>query len=140
MRIPALLLIASAVASCTMAPPPSPQQIAASQAREQAELAPLIAGKVAGTPVQCLPPRSGNDMIIINERTVAFREGPSRVYLNGMRGGCPNLRSQYALVTRNFGSSGLCSGEIAQVIDPTIGVTVGSCVFGDFVPYRRPGR
>jgi hypothetical protein len=49
------------------------------------------------------------------------------------------LRSHYAIVTRQFGGGGLCSGEIAEVVDPTTGISISSCSFGEFVPYRRMG-
>jgi hypothetical protein len=107
-------------------------------AREQAELAQLTAGKVAGAPISCLPHYDAKDMITINDRTVAFRVNRSKVYLNGMQGGCPSLRPPYALVTRQFGSPNLCRGDIAQVVDTSTGMAFGSCVFGDFIPYTRP--
>ena len=134
MRIPALLLIASAISSCTTAPA-GPVQMTAS---EQAELAQLTAGKVAGPPISCLQHYQTDDMIRVNERTVAFREGRSRVYLNDMQGGCPNLRPPYALVTKSP-SSQLCRGDIAEIVDTSAHMTVGSCVFGDFIPYTRAG-
>ena len=130
MRIPALLLIASAVGSCTTAPPGPVQMTAA----EQAELARLTAGTVAGPPISCLQHYQADDMITVNENTVAFRDGRSRVYLNGMQGGCPNLRPPYALVTKSS-SSQLCRGDIAEIVDTSAHMTVGSCVFGDFIPY-----
>jgi hypothetical protein len=77
-------------------------------------------------------------MTIVGDGTVAFRSG-STVYVNDMRGGCTNLRSHYAIVTRQFGGGGLCSGEIAEIVDPTTGISVSSCSFGEFVPYRRMG-
>ena len=40
----------------------------------------------------------------------------------------------------NDGGTGLCRGEIAQVIDTSQGFTVGSCSIGDFVPYTGRGR
>jgi hypothetical protein len=43
----------------------------------------------------------------------------------------------YALVTRQFSGS-LCRGDIATVADLSSGMTVGSCVMGDFVPYTSP--
>ena len=135
MRIPALVLIACAAGSCTT----GPQQPVQLTPHEQAELARLTEGKVAGPPTSCLQHYNSNDMITVNESTVAFRQGRGRVWLNNMQGGCPNLRPPYALVTRQFGSAQLCRGDIAQVIDTSTGITVGSCVFGDFVPYAKPG-
>jgi hypothetical protein len=98
----------------------------------------MLAGRAAGPAVSCLPPTRTSDMTIIGDGSVVFRSG-NTLYLNTMRGGCPNLRSHYALLTRQFGGGGLCSGEIAQVVDPTNGISISSCSFGEFVPYRRVG-
>ena len=139
--MPALILLIStaAMGSC-MAAPPAPEQVAALAARDQAEVANYLNGRVpSGPPVACLSARSTNDMTIINQHAVGFRDNSSRVYINDMRGGCPGLRSQYALVTRQIGT-GLCSGEIAEVVDPVSRIHISSCVFGEFRPFSRPGR
>lgn len=134
MRRIALLLLATGLASCTTAPP-SPTRVA----RSQAELQSLIAGKVAEKPVSCLPSYNANDMVVVDENTIAFRSGASRVYIARMNGPCSNLGGAgYALLTRNTGGLSLCRGEIAQVIDTSSHIPVGSCSFGDFVPYVRP--
>jgi hypothetical protein len=133
MRSLSLVLIASAVGSC-MAGPPNPEVIA----REQAQLANLTAGKVAGPPISCLPSYRSNDMVVVNDSTIAFRQGSSRVYINHMQGGCTNVgQGSNALVTRTPGPN-LCRGDIAQVVDFSSRTPVGSCVFGDFVPFTRP--
>jgi hypothetical protein len=131
----ALLLLATGLASCTTAPP-SPTRAA----RSQAELQSLIAGKAAQPAVSCLPSYNANDMVVIDENTIAFRSGANRVYVAHMNGPCSNLggAGSYALLTKNFGGTGLCRGEIAQVVDTSSHITVGSCSFGDFVPYIRP--
>jgi hypothetical protein len=99
----------------------------------------LLAGKVAGPPQNCLSSYHQDDMVVIDENTIAFRQGSRRVYINHMQGGCSNLGGSYALVTKQFGSSELCRGDIGQVVDLTNHLTVGSCVFGDFIPYTRTG-
>ncbi len=127
-----LLLIGSAAASCAVAPQPG------RSAKAETHFQKLIAGKVAGQPLSCLPSYRSNDMVVIDDQTVAFREGSRRVWVSTLRSGCSNLGSgHYALVTRQGGGSGLCRGDIAQVADLTNGITVGSCVFGDLVPYTR---
>jgi hypothetical protein len=76
-------------------------------------------------------------MIIIDDDTVLFRQNSKLVYRADLRGGCPRLGSgAYALKTNRFGGTGLCSGEIVELVDLQQGFTVGSCAFGDFVPYR----
>ena len=134
MRRIALLLLATVIASCTTVPP-SPTRVAQSRA----ELQSLIAGKVAQPAISCLPSYNANDMVVIDENTIAFRSGASRVYIAHMNGPCSNLGGAgYALLTRQSGGTGLCSGEIAQVIDTSARIPVGSCSFGEFVPYVRP--
>jgi hypothetical protein len=109
-------------------------------ARAESRWQEFTAGKVAQAPVSCLPSYRSNDMAVIDEDTVAFRVNSGRTYVAHMQGGCPNLGvGPYALVTRQVGSSGLCRGDIADVVDMMAHTTVGSCVFGDFTPYVRPG-
>jgi hypothetical protein len=136
MRFLALTLIGLAVGSCNAAPP---AETAAYVAQQQAKLAALTAGKVPGAPVSCVPRYRTNDMVIINDSTIAFRNGRSQVYVNHMMGECNNLYGgQNALVTRST-TSDLCRGDIATVLDTATRTTIGSCVFGDFVPYTLAG-
>jgi hypothetical protein len=87
---------------------------------------------------------SANDMTVIDDSTIVFGRGSlsGSVYVAHMRSPCTGLRGPgpNALVTRQVGSSGLCSGDIATVQDTMAHITVGSCTFGEFVPYARAGR
>ena len=131
MRGIALLLIGATLASCAAAPQPG------RSARAENRFQQLLAGKVAGPAVSCLPSYRANDMVVIDDSTIAFRDGSRRVYVANLSHSCSNLGSgHYALVTKRFGGSGLCRGDIGQVADLTSGMTVGSCVFGDFTPYE----
>ena len=134
MRTISLLLIGSGLVACATTAAEEPTR----SAKAQKEYEQLVAGKVAGAPVSCLASYNQNDMVVIDERTVAFRQGRSRVYVNHMQGSCTNLGGPYALVTKTFGTAQLCRGDIGQVVDLTSHFTVGSCVFGDFVPYSKP--
>ena len=129
------ILMAAAVTGCTTAPPQAPiRSVEAEQ-----HLTKLLAGKSAGAPVSCLPSWQSDDMVVVDDNTVVFRDSSSRVFVNNFRDGCSNLGSgSYTLVTRRTGGS-LCSGEIAQVVDLHSGMTVGVCSFGEFVPYTRAG-
>jgi hypothetical protein len=137
MRMISALIASAALVSCTTAPPAPTRS-----AQKQQEFQQLLNGKVAQAPISCLPHYRSGDMRVIDDDTIAFRDGSSRVYVNHMQGGgCTNLGGgSYALVTKQFGSADLCRGDIARVVDTLNGFTVGSCVFGDFVPYVRPGR
>src|SRR5690242_12405341 len=135
MRVISLLLASGLLASCMAGPQPT-----ARAADKQVELAQLLAGKVAQRPISCLPHYKSGDMRVIDDNTIAFRDGSYRTYVAHMNGGCSNLGSgNFALVTRQFGTPDLCRGDIARVVDTLNGMTVGSCSFGEFTPYVRPG-
>jgi|tagenome__1003787_1003787.scaffolds.fasta_scaffold20415330_2 hypothetical protein len=137
MRGISLLLAGAVLASCTTGPGPAPTRTAEKQREYQS----LLMGKVAQAPISCLPHYRSGDMRTIDEETILFRDGTRRVYVAHMQGGCSGLgRGSTALVTRQFGSADLCRGDIAQVVDTLNRFPVGSCVFGDFVPYVTPGR
>ena len=134
MRVISVILGGAILASCSDVPPPAPMRTADKQREYQLALQ----GKVAQKPVSCLPHYRAGDMRTIDENTIMFREGSSRVWVNNMQGGCHDLASgSYALVTRTYGSAGLCRGDIAHVVDLLNHIQVGSCVFGDFTPYVR---
>ena len=132
MRCTGLLLSIGALASCSTAPQPTTRSPQAQRDYER-----LIADKVAGAPLTCLPSYNANDMVVIDERTIAYRQGAGRVYVNHMRNACMGLGGTTALVTHSFGPQ-TCNGDIAQVADLSTRMTVGSCVFGDFIPYSKP--
>ena len=134
MRSMSLLLLTAALGGCMAAPEPP------RTAKAEAHLQKLLAGKAAGPARSCLPEYRSDNMVVIDDNTVVFRDGRT-VYRNDfVGGGCSRLGSgYYALLTRRMGGSGLCRGDIAEVKDLTSGITVGSCVLGDFVPYTRIG-
>jgi Family of unknown function (DUF6491) len=136
MRSIALLIAGAGLAACSTAPDPVTRS-----AQGQAEYDMILAGKVAGTPIDCLPRFDSNDMRAIDDQTAIFRVNPSKAYVTHFNGQCNNLGDPgYALVTKQAGSSNLCRGDIAQMIQTSTGVIVGSCVIGSFVPYTTPGR
>ena len=131
MRLLILATAAVGLAGCATAV----DQPAQRSATNQATYDKLLAGKTAGRPAKCLPLRSSNDMVVIDDDTILYREGRT-IYVNKPLGSCSLLsRGSYALVTRSIGSQ-LCRGDIGTVTDMTSGTTVGSCSLGDFVPYR----
>jgi hypothetical protein len=129
-----VLASAAAVAGCATAP----QEQRTAGAEQQLQR--LLTGKVPAAARTCLPYRTSSDMVVIDNDTVLFRDG-RRVWRSEMRGPCMGLGSgQYTIVTRNFGGTGPCGGDIAQMVDLSSGTTAGSCVWGDFVPYETAGR
>ena len=137
LTLASLTILASTAVLASCATTEQPQQ---RSPKALAELASYLDGRVPGKPVSCLPSFRRDDMVVIDENTILFRDGANRVWRNDLKGPCNNLgRPGTALLTRQFSSS-LCSGEIAQVIDTAGGFTVGSCSLGEFVPYTGPGR
>ena len=129
-----LLLIAPILASCSTAVEPPTRS-----AQGEAQLRQLLADKVAGEPVSCLPHHRAGQMVVIDDNTLAFRDSSSRVWVNNLQAGCAHVGGgSYALVTRTTGGLGLCRGDIAEVRDVTNGYSVGACVLGEFTPYTRP--
>ncbi|GAA3898306.1 hypothetical protein GCM10022276_16590 [Sphingomonas limnosediminicola] len=140
MRGFSLLLLGAALGSCAAVPGSSDQS--ARSAKMERRFQELTANKVAQPSVNCLPAyrSSANDMTVIDDRTVVFQQNSSRVYVAHMQGSCPNIGvGPYALVTHQVGTASICRGDIADVVDTMARTTVGSCVFGDFTPYVRPG-
>ena len=124
---------AALLASCTTAPGQETRS-----PRAQRELADALAGRVAGKPVTCLPNYRADNMQIIDDWTILFRDGRT-IYLQNPRGGCPGIGNRRnVLVTRLFGTTQLCSGDISHLVDPSTGMQGGACVFSEFVPYTRP--
>ena len=100
-------------------------------------LAKALAGRAAGPATRCVPNFRSSDMKIIDDGTIIFGEGKT-VYLQKPVGGCPGLGiGGNSLVARQFATNRMCQGDINEVVDVRNGITVGSCVFEDFVPYTR---
>jgi hypothetical protein len=135
MRGISLLLLGATLTACTAAA----EQPATRSPRAQQQYMSLVAGKTARPELSCLPSYNANDMTVIDGRTLAFRRGTGTVYMVHLTPGCEMAGSGgYALVSRQFGGSGLCRGDIQQVADLTNRITVGSCTIGAIVPYVRP--
>lgn len=132
MRGVALLVGLGTLASCTTAPEPVTRSPEGQRQFEQ-----LVAGKVAGAPVQCLPSYNMNDMVVIDESTVAYRLGGNRVYVNHLQGACNGLGRNAIMVTKSVGGSDSCRGDIVTMVDQSSRMLTGSCAFGDFIPYER---
>lgn len=106
-------------------------------AQAEAELTKELAGRVAGTPVRCIPSYRADDMKVIDDWTILFKDG-STVYVQTPAGGCSGIAAhRNVLISRPIPSNQLCSGDIQQLYDPVSRIGGGACVFGDFVPYTK---
>jgi len=129
------LLAVGLLASCSTAP-----QAPRSQSAE-AHLQSMLAGKVAGPAKDCISSIAADNMVVVDDRTLLFREGSRRVWRNDLNGGsCHGLRLGGTLVTkREVGTSSLCRGDVSHVV-ASGGIISSTCIMGEFVPYTRAGR
>lgn len=130
---PLLVAGAAMLASCNAAG--SVQESRSPKA--QRELADALAGRTAGRAVRCVPAYRANEIQIIDDWTILYRDGRT-TYVQNPPGGCRGIGiGSYTLVTRQVGTSELCEGDINQLVDLRTGFNGGSCVFGPFVPYSK---
>lgn len=106
--------------------------------RAQTRLSDALAGKVAGPPQRCLPRYGRADQQIVDRGTILYRQGRNLLYRNDPVGGCNGLDPTRTLLTISHNGD-LCRGDIIRVLDQSSGAVVGSCAFGDFIPYAVPG-
>lgn len=135
----AALLIAAAPLVAGCAPAGSAEAGAAALTPKQAErLDKQLAGKVPGAPLKCLPNYRSNDAIRVSDSILLYRSGSNLVYRNDLKNSCPGLaRDSDIMVVRQFGSS-TCEGDFFHLVDRSSGIRGPTCVFGEFVPYRKP--
>ena len=91
MRILMVATALGALSACQTAPEPAMRS-----ADKQATYERLLAGKVAGAPQSCLPSYRSDQMTVIDDNTILFKDGGT-VYVNHPPGGCNMLgRGHYA--------------------------------------------
>jgi len=104
---------------------------------QSAKLDKALAGLTPGPAENCL---SGIDRRRARTTTfgstLVFRISRDKVFRNDMNGNCTSGTFDPIIVTRTPSTS-LCRGDIAQLIDRTSRFPVGSCSYGDFIPYTR---
>lgn len=128
------LLALPALAACGMAASgPEPRS-----ARAETRLARALDGKVAGEPLKCIPRHGRNDLEIVDDNTLLFKNGRNLVYRNDPEGGCSGLDPTRTIVTTSL-TGDLCRGDTIRVVDRGSRSVISACAFSDFVPYRRPG-
>ena len=135
----AALLTAAVSLVVGCAPAGSGEPGAAALTPKQTELLDKhLAGKIPGEPMRCLPNYRSNDTIRVSDNILLYRSGGNLVYRNDLRSSCPGLaRDSDIMVVRQFGSS-TCAGDFFHLVDRSSGIRGPTCVFGEFVPYRKP--
>lgn len=102
----------------------------------EAELGRLLAGRVAGAPVSCLPLYNLGSARIVEGVGIVYRVG-GKLYVNRPRTDARGLDDDDILVVRSFGSQ-LCNADRVDLVDRNSRMWSGFVSLGDFVPYTRP--
>ena len=106
-------------------------------AKQTEQLDKEIAGKTAGTPVNCISDFNSTNLIRISDDIVLYRVSGNLVYKNNLRSSCPGLaRDTDIIVSEQFGGQ-KCRGDLLRLVDRTSGIPGPVCSLGEFVPYRK---
>ncbi|HEY0446095.1 MAG TPA: hypothetical protein VGD19_06545 [Allosphingosinicella sp.] len=133
----AALSLAAAAAGCMsyMDDDPPPAGPSMQTVRAEARLAQELRDKRPGRPQSCITRFEADRMSTVGDRTIVFRASPGLVYVNEPAGGCPMEGASRRLERRTIDTN-LCRNEQLNVIDNATGAYFGTCILGDFVPYR----
>lgn len=98
------------------------------------QLARITEGRIAGASRRCISLSQVYDTQVIDKTTVVYRIG-NTYYVNKLKSGAKELRSDDILVTHTFGSQ-LCEMDTIQMVDRYNGMRVGFAILGPFIPYK----
>ena len=122
--VPAAVVLA--LVSCAP-PPPAGQQGPESE----------LAGRVAGAPEHCVSISSSENLRVSDSDPHLMLYGNGRIiWANSLGPGCSLNRDDIPVIEPT--GSSFCRGDIVRSIDRTSHLPGRTCVFGDFIPYRRP--
>lgn len=112
--------------------------VGAAQARShesgQEQLDKLLQGRVAGTPVSCIPAFANDQVRIIDKTALVYGSGTT-IYVNRPRDPS-NLDDDDILVSRRHGSE-ICKLDMIRLHDRSTQSFSGIVNLENFVPYRR---
>lgn len=127
-------LIALAAAGATLALGATAAQAETRQERNEARLAEMIEGRVAGEPQMCVTAFRSNDIEVIPYVGIVYDAGDT-IYV--ARASRPNqLRSSDVPIIERHGSQ-LCRNDVMRTVDRHSGFTTGALFLEDFVPYTK---
>ncbi|NCN83443.1 MAG: hypothetical protein GW808_07435 [Sphingomonadales bacterium] len=105
--------------------------------KQQSKLDKRLEGRTAGEPQSCIGPNDQRNMTVISDDILIFSSSShaKTIYVNKPYLGCRNADRNILSYSRP--TAQLCQGEAITLVDNTIGMSVGSCAFGEFVPYTK---
>jgi hypothetical protein len=113
-------------------------QPAAAQPNTKAEqqLEKTLAGRSAGTPVDCIRQMDIRSSRIFDRTAILYEMNNGTYYLNRPPNGASSLSSGDVMVTDTH-SPNLCSVDIVRFQDQSTHMQTGSVGLGKFVPYTK---
>ena len=125
----------AAAALCATTLVAAPNAFARPRLTPEQQLSKLLAGRVAGEPVDCISLYPTQHSQVIDKTAIVYESGGT-LYVN--RPDNPrDLDSDDILVTNLRGTSQLCSVDVVNLRDRTSFFYNGFVSLGKFVPYRR---
>jgi hypothetical protein len=112
---------------------------AAPAAPREETLESVLAGRVAGKPVDCVDKSRIDGPQIIDAKTVIYRESGRRIWRNDLIGECPGLRPMDTLVVEIFGGQ-LCRNDHFRALTQGTRIPGPICRLGKFTPYDKPAK
>lgn len=100
------------------------------------QLTEMLKGRVAGTPVRCINTFRNNDMKIIDNTAIVYRDGRT-IYVNRTQNP-KTLDDDDILVIKHQTGDQLCKLDHVTTIDRGAGFFKGVVFLTDFVPYTLP--
>lgn len=104
--------------------------------RSDAELDQALAGRTAGTPVDCIDSMGVNGPQVIDNHTVLYRQTGRVVWRNDLQAECPGLEPMTTMVIEIHGSQ-LCRNDHFRTLEPGSSIPGPTCRLGKFTPYRK---
>ncbi|MES2059145.1 MAG: hypothetical protein V4564_24600 [Pseudomonadota bacterium] len=96
-----------------------------------------LAGRIPGTPTDCIDLSRVDGPMIVDMRTILYRQSGKRIWRMDVGDTCPALREDMLLVVKPSDSR-LCRNDTFQALDRDTKAPGISCRIGQFVPYDRP--
>lgn len=127
MKSPALILVAAALAF-------TGTSLAADHPENEARLATLLEGRVAGEPVTCIPAFRTDRLQVIEKVALVYTAGDV-IYV--ARPDDPSVLGHNDVIVINRFGSQLCNTDIIRTVDRHGGFNTGVVFLEKFVPYRK---
>lgn len=126
--------IALGLAGMTMLAAPLAASAQSVAERGEARLAQMLEGRVAGTPVSCIPAMRDNRLQVIDRVGLVYDAGKT-IYVARVNN--PNsLNGNDVPIIERFGSQ-LCRHDVTRTVDRYNGFVSGAVFLQDFVPYTK---